>query len=411
MKKEQLNLVIVGHVDHGKSTLIGRLLYDTDSLASDKIEEIKTASRNLGRETEFSYLLDYLEEERSQGMTIDTTQAGFDTDKRHYVIIDAPGHVEFVKNMITGASSAEAAILIIDIKEGPREQTKRHAYILSLLGINQVIVAMNKMDLINYDQGKFNQVKKTTEEFLSSIKIEPVIYIPICAKSGENIARTSRNMEWYKGPILLKGLDTLSSREPLQDKPLIFPIQDVYKINDKRIAVGKIEAGCIEQGSKIKVLPSSQESEIKTIEKYLQSAKKACFGQAIGITTADCVTLSRGDIICESDRELALSDRFRANILWLLKPDFHKVETLTLRCSTQEVNCRIESIGERLDSSTLKIIQENSSVLKNLEVGVVIIKTEKPIAVKRFDDIQELGRFVLVLDDDTSAAGIITAIY
>ena len=230
-----LNFVIVGHVDHGKSTLIGRLLYDTDSLPSDKIEEIKKTSEGLGRKTEFAYLLDHLEEERQQGLTIDTTQVFFKTDKRCYVIIDAPGHVEFVKNMVTGASQAEAAILIIDVKEGIKEQTKRHAYILSLLGLNQVVVILNKMDLVDFSEGRFNEVKKGAQEFLNSINMDPLFYIPICAIKGDNIARRSERMNWYNGPTLLESLDTLKSRESAENKPLIFPIQDAYKIDDKRI--------------------------------------------------------------------------------------------------------------------------------------------------------------------------------
>ncbi len=254
MNNADLKFVIVGHVDHGKSTLIGRLLYDTHSLAVDKIEEIEKASRDLGKETEFAYLLDHLEEERQQGITIDTTQAFFKTEKRQYVIIDAPGHVEFVKNMITGASQAEAAVLIIDAGEGVREQTRRHAYLLSMLGLNQVIVVLNKMDLVKFGEESFNEVKNKIDEFLNSINMRPVSYIPICAIKGDNIARKSPKMNWYSGLTFLETLDVLENRESSENKPLIFPVQDVYEIGDKRIVVGRIEAGVLEKGCRIKIL-------------------------------------------------------------------------------------------------------------------------------------------------------------
>jgi len=390
MKKEQLNLVIVGHVDHGKSTLIGRLLYDTDSLAPDKIEEIRKTSQDLGRDTEFAYLLDHLEEERKLGITIDTTQAFFKTAKRQYVIIDAPGHVEFMKNMITGASQAEAAVLIIDVKEGVKEQSKRHAYILSLIDLNQVIVVLNKMDLVNFREERFNEIKKQVQEFLDSINIQPIFYIPTCAIDGENIVRKSKKMNWYKGPTLLEGLDSLKAKELATDKPLIFPIQDIYKINGKRIAVGKIEAGVLEKGYSIKVLPSGQITRINSIETYLKNINKAYVGQSIGITTTEPLFLNRGDVICLPGEEPILTNEFPANIFWMAKEDFKKDQRITIRCATQETTCKVEEIKKRINSSTLEVIEERAEILKNLEVGEVLIKTKNPMAIKTFDDIQEL---------------------
>ena len=213
-----LSFVIVGHVDHGKSTLIGRLLFDTDSLPPDKIEEIKKASAGQGRRTEFAYLLDHLEEERKQGITIDTTQVFFKSPKRRYVIIDAPGHVEFVKNMITGASQAEAAVLIVDVAEGVKEQTRRHSYMLSLLGLKQVVVVMNKMDLVDFSQETFDSVKNDVTQWLKSIDIEPKLYIPISAIDGENVIAKSEKMDWYTGPTLLESLDTLQNQLLPEDK-------------------------------------------------------------------------------------------------------------------------------------------------------------------------------------------------
>ena len=406
--KAQLNFVIVGHVDHGKSTLIGRLLFDTGSVPSDRIEEIRKASEDLGRDTEFAYLLDHLEEERQQGVTIDTTQAFFKTAKRNYVIIDAPGHIEFVKNMITGASQADAAVLIVDAGEGIMEQTKRHAYILSLLGIRQVIAVLNKMDLVAYKEERFNEIKKGIGEFLDSVNIDPHSYIPICATEGDNIARKSEKMIWFEGPTLLDSLDLLEEKESAENKPLIFPVQDIYKVNGNMIAVGRVEAGTLKEGEEIKILPGGQIAKINSIERYLETNYIAKAGQSIGITTINPIVLKRGDIICSPGQEPKLTDKFKANVIWLEEQKFHKYQILGIRCATQETTCKIESIKKRIDSSSLELIQKESDILKNLEVGEVIIKTNKPISIESFNQVQELGRFVLVKDDNICAGGIIT---
>ena len=403
-----LSFVIVGHIDHGKSTLIGRLLYETDSLPPDKIEEIKKASAGQGRDTEFAYLLDHLEEERKQGITIDTTQVFFKTDKRRYVIIDAPGHVEFVKNMITGASQAEAAVLIVDVAEGVKEQTKRHSYMLSLLGLKQVIVVVNKMDLVEFSQEKFESVKNDAQQWLSSINIEPIIYIPIAAIKGDNVTARSENLPWYTGPTFLESMDTLQNKQPPENKSLLLPIQDVYKIDDKRINVGRVEAGFVEQGSEIKILPTGQTTKVNSIEKFLEETTGAVAGECIGMTTSDAVFLDRGNIVCLPAGEPELTDTVTASIFWMSKRDFTKDEKLILRCATQETRCKIESINKRIDSSSLEVIGEDSSEIKNLEVAELVIKTKAPVAIKNFNDVQELGRFILVRDENTCAGGIIT---
>ena len=407
---ETLKLVIVGHVDHGKSTLIGRLLYDTGSLPPDRIREMKRIARGLGRDAEFAHLLDQLEEERQQGITIDTTQVFFRSRSREYVIIDAPGHVEFVKNMITGASRAEAAVLIIDVNEGVKEQTLRHAYILSLLGITQVIVIVNKMDAVGYDENRFNAAKEETEKFFGALGMETTVYIPISALKGENVAKKTGKMPWYKGPTFLQSLGTFTSQEPPKKKPFVMPVQDVYKIGDKRITVGRIEAGAVKQFDTIKILPHNQTTKIATIERYPGEISAAYTTWSIGVTTQDDVFLNRGDIICEENGEPHFVDSFWASIFWLSKKSFSAHERLTIRCATQETTCTIERIKRRIDSSTFEVIEENADSLGNLETGEVIIKTKKPIAVKAFRDIQELGRFVLVREGNTCAGGIVTKI-
>ncbi len=405
---QTLKFVIVGHVDHGKSTLIGRLLYDTNSLPPDKVQEIKKVSAELGKQTEFAYLLDHLEEERKQGITIDTTQVFFKTAKREYVIIDAPGHVEFVKNMITGASQAEAAVLIIDVKEGVQEQTRRHAYILSLLGIEQVICVLNKMDMADYSQQYFDKIKKDVDDFLDSIKIKPICSIPISALSGDNIATKSNKMGWYTGATFLESLDSLKNLQGPENKSLLFPVQDVYKIAGKRITAGKIEAGQISKEQPVKILPSGQTTKIKTIEKFPAQAEAAIAGESIGITTEEPLFLNRGDVVCASEDKPTLTDLFDATVIWISKAEFKTDEKITIRCATQETIAQVQNIKNKIDSSTLKIIEKDADTLKNLEVGQVTIKTKKPIVVKSFNDVRELGRFVFVRDDNICAGGIIT---
>jgi sulfate adenylyltransferase large subunit len=405
---DALSFVIVGHVDHGKSTLIGRLLYDTDSLPPDKIEEVKKASAIQGKQTEFAYLLDHLEEERKQGITIDTTQVFFKTSKRRYVIIDAPGHVEFVKNMITGASQAEAAVLIVDVAEGVKEQTRRHSYMLSLLGLDQIIVVLNKMDLVDFSQDHFNDIRQQVEQWLKTIGIEANLCVPISAIEGDNIAVKSDKMKWYTGPTFLESLDTLQNKQPPEDKSLLFPVQDVYKIEDKRINAGRVESGTIAEGDEIKILPDGQITKIKSVEKFLEEPHKAVAGECIGLTTTDSVFLERGNVLCLPGSEPTLTDRVCANIFWMAKKEFKKEQKLTIRCATQETGCKIESINKRIDSSTLEVISEDADTIGNLEVGEVVVKTKKPLAIKSFNDVQELGRFVFVQDENICAGGIIT---
>ncbi|HSV26543.1 MAG TPA: GTP-binding protein, partial [Sedimentisphaerales bacterium] len=401
-----LNFVIVGHVDHGKSSLIGRLLFETNSLSAGAMEEVTKTSQDLGREVEFAYLLDHLEEERQQGITIDTTQVFFKTDRRDYVIIDAPGHVEFVKNMITGASQAEAAVLIVDVKEGVQQQTKRHAYILSLLGLSQVVVVLNKMDLVDYSRDVFETVRNDIEAFLAPIGVRPLFYIPIAATKGENISTRSAKMPWHQGPTFLECLDSLRNTAGPETKPLLMPIQDIYKLGDKRIAAGRIEAGMLRAGQKVRILPTGEATRIKTIEKFPEQVETAGTGESIGLTTADPSFIERGSVLCELEKEPKMTDQFEATMFWMSKKDLKKGDRLTIRCATQEQSCRLESITRRIDSSSLDVLAEDADILKNLEVGEVVIKTKNPVVLTKFTDVKELGRFVMVRDENICAGGI-----
>lgn len=407
MKDENLKFVMVGHVDHGKSTLIGRLFYDTGSLPDGKIEEIRETCKALGNELEFCYVMDHLEEERSQGITIDTAQTFFKTGKRQYTIIDAPGHVEFIKNMITGASQAEAAMLIVDASEGVQEQTRRHAYILSMLGLSQVIVAINKMDLVGYKRERFEEIKKELLEFLGSINIKPSYVIPISAKQGDFVAKRTENLSWYSGPTVLEALDTFETKKSNKGKPLRFCIQDVYMFDGKRIAVGMVESGTIKQGDEILILPSRAVTKVKSIEEYGKNPKEAEAGKSIGITTQDKVFIDRGFVIANKDVLPAIIDTLRAHVFWLDQKPFKKGERLTFKCATQEVMCDIDNIQRVIDSSTLKVLEENAESIENRQVADIVIKTERPVVVENFNNIQEMGRFVFERKD-TCAGGIIT---
>jgi len=408
MEAEHLKFVIVGHVDHGKSTLIGRLLYDTDSLPEGKIEEIKKICEAAGQELEFAYVMDYLEEEREQNVTIDTTQTFFKTKKRRYVIIDAPGHREFLKNMITGASQAEAAILIIDAEEGVQEQTRRHAYILRMLGIDQVIVVINKMDLVSYKQEKFEEIKDEALKFLKNINITPSYIIPVSAKRGDNIVKGSENMPWYEELTVLSSLDTFKTKSDKSGSPLRMPVQDIYKINNKRIIVGRVEAGTIEEGKKVIFLPNNEKSVVTSVEEFLnESKKKAVFEESTGVTIKDKLFVDRGQVICGEDNLPFVTNKLKANLFWMGKEDFKKCERAIIKCGTQEMRCSLEKIEKKINSSTLEITGNDAESITNREVGEIILALDTKLVVDDFNQTPELGRFVLEKDNNIIAGGII----
>jgi sulfate adenylyltransferase subunit 1 len=406
--EEYLKFVMVGHVDHGKSTLIGRLLYDTDSLPDEKIEEVRRTCKELGREMEFGFVMDHLEEERLQGITIDTSQTFFKTGRRHYVIIDAPGHKEYVKNMITGASQAEAAILIVDACEGVKEQTKRHAYLLSMLGLNQVIVAINKMDKVDYAEGRFDDVKTEIGSFLSSLGVLPKHTIPISALNGDNVAFPSENMPWHEGPTVLDALDTFLPRESGVNRPLRFPVQDIYKVKDKRILVGRVEAGKIRQGDELVFLPQGSKASVHTIEMLWKTRTEAEAGESIGITLTEPLLVERGAVGCSIANTPMVTSSLRANIFWMSTRPFTASDELMLRLSTQQAPVRIR-IERKIDSSTLEPITSHGNTILETEVAEVFMEIPRPFVVESFQCIQELGRFVLTRGLDVVAGGVITS--
>jgi sulfate adenylyltransferase large subunit len=393
-------------VDHGKSTLIGRLLYDTDSLAEEKIEEIRRASERLGREMEFAFVMDHLEEEQAQGITIDTAQIFFRTGKRRYVIIDAPGHKEFVKNMLTGASQAEAALLIVDALDGVKEQTRRHACLLRMIGLDQVGVVVNKMDLVEYSAARFEQVKGETTEFLCSLGIKPAYTIPISARNGYNIVWRSDEMPWYEGPTVLDGLDSFSPRAPALERPLRFPVQDIYRMDDRNILVGRVEAGRIHRGDAVTFFPGAEKTRVRSIEILWKEKPEAEAGECIGVTIEDPLSIQRGAVACSDGAPPTITSALRANVLWMSDRPFKPGERLSLRLATQEVQIEIK-VERKMDSSTLEEIEEDPNIITETEIAALSIKTAHPIVIEDFSEVQELGRFVLVRDLDIVAGGII----
>jgi len=409
--REVLNIVVVGHVDHGKSTVIGRLLYDTKSLPEGAIDRVKKIAKEKGKPFEYAYLLDAFEEEQKQGITIDTTQLQFRTDKRDYVIIDAPGHKEFLKNMISGAASAEAALLIIDANEGIQEQSKRHGYILSLLGIQKAYVLVNKMDLIEYSEEKFNDIKQEMNEFLNSLHVYPLKYIPVSAFHGENITTPSDKMPWYKGEPVLKAIDLFEKDQGLEGKPLRFPIQDVYKFDNRRIIAGRIEAGTLKTGDEILISPSNKVTKVKSIEHWAEKDKKDSIsaGMSVGITVEDEFFNQRGEFISHTYDAPITADIFKVSLFWMGKNDLVKNKEYKLKLATQEVECEIYAINKVIDATTLENI-ENASQAKTNDVAEVTIKTKRSICFDEFKNNQNTGRFVIVDGYDVCGGGIVTGL-
>lgn len=408
MAKETAKIVIVGHVDHGKSTLIGRLLLDTNSLSKDKLAEIKRISKELGKDTELAFLTDQLKEERERNITIDTTQIFFKTRRKDYVIIDAPGHVEFLKNMITGATQAEAAVLIIDTKEGVKEQSRRHAYIVSMLGIDKVIVVFNKMDLLNYSEDVFTKVKDEMSRFLGNLGVKPIHMIPISAKQGDNIYNKSHNMKWYRGPALLEALDNLRFSEKAERKPLRFPVQDIYDVGGKKIVVGKVSSGFIRTGRDAVLFPSGNRVKIKSIEVFGKHKTEAETDECIGLTFASDIAVKRGDVITSEENMPKPTIAFKGNIFWMAEEPLALGKSVSVRCATQTIECTLNKIEKRINTSTLELLEENATRLLANEAAIITLKSNSPVIVEKFSFIEELGRFVIEKGYNLQGAGIIT---
>lgn len=393
--RAQLPLVVVGHVDHGKSTLVGRLLHDTGSLPEGKVEELRAQFERRSAAFEWSFVLDALQAERDQGITIDTTRIWFRGARRDYVIIDAPGHKEFLKNMITGAASADAAVLVVDGAEGVSEQTRRHAYLLGLLGLKQILVAVNKMDLVNFDAVRYREVAKDARDYLLSIGVVATEIIPVCARDGDGLASGSSRMPWWTGPTLTEALDGFTVRAPLTEYPLRLPLQDVYRHGDKRILVGRIEAGRLRVGDTLKFAPGGQSARVSGFENWTGPQQfAAAAGQSIAFTLDDDVFVERGSVAFTPGEAPHEANVFRVRLFWLDSSPLRVGDQLTLKIATAQYPITIETIERVIDTQDLG--HAKGQKVERSEVAEVVVRSRSRIACDRFGEVPPTGRAMLV---------------
>lgn len=404
-----LKIVIVGHVDHGKSTLVGHMLHDTGALPAGKVEAVKAMSEKRGMPFEWAFVMDALKAERDQGITIDTAQIFFHTDKRKYVLIDAPGHHEFIKNMVTGAASADAAVLVIDAVEGVREQTRRHGYLLHLLGIDQVTVAMNKMDMAGWSEARYNEVADEVRGYLDEIGVDSskVDVVPVSAREGDNLVNPSTHMDWYKGETVIATLDGFEPPKAKTDEPLRLPVQDVYKFDERRIIAGRIETGELKVGDELTFSPSNKKAIVNSIETWkADPIDRAYAGQSVGITLDHQIFVERGEVISAGGNMPMLSNVFKARLFWLGHNPIKAGNRYKLKLGTAEYAVIVESIEKAINVDDLST-GEATTVERNC-IGEVVLRSRGLMALDPFTNNARTGRFVLVEDYDIVGGGLIS---
>ncbi|HMH54879.1 MAG TPA: GTP-binding protein [Gemmatimonadales bacterium] len=407
-----MNIVIVGHVDHGKSTVIGRLLADTHSLPEGKLEQVRAQCELNSKPFEYAFLLDALKDEQAQGITIDAARVFFKSRLRYYLILDAPGHIEFLKNMITGAARAEAALLVIDAAEGVQENSRRHGYMVSLLGIRQLAVVVNKMDLVGWDRGVYDRIVREYGAFLDQVGIQPACFIPVSARGGDNIAEQSPNIPWYQGPTVLDALDGFRSEPAPTERSFRMPVQDVYKFtkqgDDRRIVAGTIESGSVRVGDSVIFYPSGKKSRVKSIEAFnrpVQSRAEA--GRAIGFTLQEQIYIPRGEMATlESEPRPQVTTRLRVSLFWLGKEPMVKRKEYLLKLGTARVTARVEEILRVMDASTLGATEQRKVVQRH-DVAECVLKLDRAIACDLAEDVAATSRFVIVDDFEIRGGGIV----
>jgi len=402
-----LPIVIVGHVDHGKSTLIGRLLNDTGALPDGKLDAVKSMAKRRGMPFEWSFVMDAFQAERDQGITIDTTRIGFRSDRRGYVIIDAPGHKEFLKNMITGAASAEAALLVVDAREGVREQTRRHAYLLHLLGVRQVAVTVNKMDLVDHDRARFAEVEQEIRIYLGEIGITPAAAIPVSARDGDTIARCGKAMSWYEGPTVLEALDMFEPRRAVIDQPLRLPIQDVYKFDHRRLIAGRIESGRLTVGDSVDFAPSGKSGRVASIENWNAPTPQisAVAGQSVAFTLADDIFVERGVIAHHVTASPMVTKRLYVRLFWLGGETLAVGDRLRFKIATATSEVTVSAIRRVIDVETLLTVAQD--FVPHNGIAEVELECHNAMAFDPYDRHPSTGRGVLVKDYDVVAGCIV----
>jgi len=396
-----VSVVIVGHVDHGKSTLIGRFLYDSETLPEDKLAEVQKLFEEYKKRFEFAYFLDSFEEELKEERTIDTTRVLF-KGRDYYTVVDVPGHKEFIKNMLTGASHAQVAVLVVSAPDGVQEQTRRHTFLLNMLGIKKIIVAVNKMDLVNYEEYVFHKVKQETAQLLSSLGYSEVQFIPISAIEGDNVYKPSGRMAWYQGPILIQALDAIEP-EQVSEKALRFVVQDVYIIDSEKVTVGRVESGILRRGDELIFQPSGVTGKVEKIKVFPGEVAEARSGHSIGIVMGG--EAKRGNIGGHPEDPPTPPDRFLGEVV-LLEGTLKRGDEFEIKCGTKKTKCLVEEIQEAISSETGEVIEKKAEEIGENEAATSVFKTE-PMVVEKFSEIPELGRFVLGRKGKNVGAGVV----
>jgi bifunctional enzyme CysN/CysC len=408
--RAQVRIVIVGHVDHGKSTLVGRLLHETGSLPEGKLDMLKAVSARRGMPFEWSFLLDALQTERDQGITIDTTQIRFRTKSRDVVLIDAPGHAEFLRNMITGASQADGALLIIDALEGVRDQTRRHGYLLHLLGVKQVAVVVNKMDRVDFSSARFAEISDEISAHLTGLGVTPLAIVPISARDGDGVAKRTPRVAWYNGPTVVEALDALEPAPPLEQLALRLPVQAIYKFDDRRIVAGRIESGRLAAGDEIVIMPAGKIARIRSVEGWpvtpVNGTQTA--GRSVGVTLDRELFIERGDVIAHVGTSPRDTRRLRARIFWLHDKALAKGEQILVRLGTREVRATVVAIEKAVDPGELSSV-ENKSIARN-HVGEIDISLAQPIAADPYSENLRTGRLVIEVGGRIAGGGLVLSV-
>ena len=415
--KPHINLVFIGHVDHGKSTLVGRLLYDTGALSEQDYRKLKAEADAQGKSTfVFAYVMDTLKEERERGVTIDVSYKKFDGKKNNFTIIDAPGHRDFVKNMITGTSQADAAVLVVSAKEGVQPQTKEHAFLAQVMGLKQLIIAVNKMDEVKYEQKAFDALKVDLSKLLSAVgyKMDTILFVPVSAWVGDNVAKASSNLGWYKGPTLVEALDTVIAPKPPTDKPLRLPIQDVYNIKGVgTVPVGRVETGIMKPGDSVIVNPPGVSGEVKTIEMHHEQLTQAVPGDNVGFNVRGInkEDITRGDVLGHTRDPPTVVKDFIAQIVVLNHPTAIPVNyTPVFHIHTAQLSCALTELQKKIDPKTGATVEENPKFLKTGDAAIVKIVPTKAVVIEEYKKFPQLGRFAIRDMGQTVAAGIVTAV-
>ena len=413
-EKDLINVVFIGHVDHGKSTTVGRLLYDGGALSEQEYRKLEEEAKSRGKGTfVFAYVMDNLKEERERGVTIDVSYKKFEAQKHIFTIIDAPGHRDFVKNMITGTSQADVAVLVVAAKEGIQPQTKEHAFLAQVMGIKQIVVAMNKMDEVNYDEAKFKEMKDSVQKLLTGVgyKADNIKFVPVSAWRGDNIVKKTENMKWYTGKTLLDTLDDLTAPPSPVDKPLRIPLQDVYNIKGVgAIPVGRIETGTIHPGDKVVVMPSGKQGDVKSVEEHHTQLTVGKPGNNIGFSirglSAD--DMARGDVVGSVQNPPTVAKSFVAQIVVLNHPTAIPVGyTPVFHIHTAQMSMTITEIRKRMDPKTGATVEENPKFLKTGDAAIVKIVPTKPVCLEKFSEFPQMGRFAIRDMGQTVAAGVV----